>query len=889
MATLNQDTNTKSSFSISLSILLDKIIFICLVALIPLTAIPYGSIDPLPEAISTSIVFILAALWFLQGALSGKLFVKQHAVVLPCLALIIYAALQAIPFGQVETADASIKTARSISLDPYETWHVILRFAAYTLYGAMLLRFISNGKRLQWLIFTIILTATASALFGFYLKTTARNKPDSLLPRIFTTRGFAQFINKNNFAYLMEMSAGLAAGFLVSRGINKRALVFCLAALPVIIAGLVLSMSRGGVISLIVQSLFAGLIVALTRFQKHDEEENEDDKPIKSVRSITTRVPIAFALVLAITIGVFWFGGDDLISKFEATPTNFSVGALEQNVSRKQIWQATWSLFKDNPIAGVGFGAYWVGVTNYDDTTGNMALHQAHNDYLEFLASGGIISLALVVWLICLIAKRARANLFSIDSLTHAACVGALIGCIGIAVHSVFDFGLHTPVIAFVFAALIAIALYVENGDNRFYRLSKPLQISLAVIGIFVFLFFSWITIKRGSGRVLSESASTFQKARNDDANLYLSLAQRAIEVAPNDPEAYAAMALVYERNGDDAKAVTYYEKALSLRPSDYNLWMRLGRAREHVGEIDKAIIAFREALKLAKLYARPKWLLGNALLRAGQPDEALTLLRAATTRDTLLLKQVMPIAWFVLGQDVTSFLKYITPQSDDEKLAVGKFLIEKGKSKEGQELLFSAGEKGFEDRNKLVAELFKANRFREAFEIWSKGSVEKDRREIINGSFENDIKLNETMFGWQITQNADGANVALADNAAQDGQHSLFVTYSGSNEVALIPVKQLVVVKPNTKFHLTFAIKTQELISGGLPVIKIIDVINNKEIASSKPFPVTTSSWELFEFEFTADSNTEAIFVALGRQPCSSNPCPIFGKVWLDNFSLKP
>ncbi|MDX6289252.1 MAG: hypothetical protein QOH42_1051, partial [Blastocatellia bacterium] len=30
------------------------------------------------------------------------------------------------------------------------------------------------------------------------------------------------------------------------------------------------------------------------------------------------------------------------------------------------------------------------------------------------------------------------------------------------------------------------------------------------------------------------------------------------------------------------------------------------------------------------------------------------------------------------------------------------------------------------------------------------------------------------------------------------------------------------------------------------------------------------------------------AVYVALERQPCDKSPCPIFGRLWLDNFSLQ-
>jgi O-antigen ligase/tetratricopeptide (TPR) repeat protein len=861
------------TYQTRLSKILDKVIFVSLIALVPLATIPYGSIDPLWETALGSVIFFLAMLWFLHGVLSGELFIKQHIVLLPCVFLIAYAALQTIPFGQIEIAGAGINASKTISLDPYETRHVILRFAAYTLYGAMLLCYITNEKRLHWLIIVIVFAAAASALFGFYLQTTVRHQPDSLLPRIFSTRGFAQFINKNNFAYLMEMSAGLAVGLLIARSVNKSAKIFYAVALLVIIGGLIFSASRGGLLGLLIQTLFLGLFIAFFRNQPNNNR----------LISIASRFAIAFALVMAILIGVVWFGSDDLVKKIGDTPANFSVGQIEQNLSRKQIWQATLRLFKDNPTMGIGFGGYWIGVTNYDDTSGNLSLQQAHNDYLELLASGGIIGFLLVAWLAFMLAKEARLNLSSENYFKRAACCGALLGCMGVAVHSVFDFGLHVPIIALVFTALLVIA--IDDTEKQFIQLSTPLRFGLAVVCICVSLFACWINVKRGSGRVVSEFVLRFSKANGDDPQTFLQLAQRAVDSAPNDPETHAAMAFLLEQTGDDGGAITSYEKAISFRSRDYYLWIKLGSARVHNGEFDKAINAFKEATNLAKPYARPKWLLGNALLRAGRRDEALKELKKAMQRDPLLVAQVAPIAWNVFGKDTKTFLEYINPQTEDEKLAVGKFLIANEKNNEGQELLFASGEKGKQEIDKIIAELFKQNRFREAHEIWSKSVDEKQI--ISNGSFESDINLDEKMFGWQVAQRTNDVNVALETDSPQDRKRALRVTYNNSNDVSAMPIRQLVIVKPNTKYRLSLFVKTQEIVSVAMPLISVNDVMTNKEIAVSKTFPATTNDWQKMEMEFSIDAKTEAIFISLKRETCTNNPCPIFGKLWLDSFEL--
>jgi hypothetical protein len=39
---------------------------------------------------------------------------------------------------------------------------------------------------------------------------------------------------------------------------------------------------------------------------------------------------------------------------------------------------------------------------------------------------------------------------------------------------------------------------------------------------------------------------------------------------------------------------------------------------------------------------------------------------------------------------------------------------------------------------------------------------------------------------------------------------------------------------------------------------------------------------------EFTVPEKAEAVTIRLARDKCSSSPCPIFGVMWLDEFTLQ-
>jgi O-antigen ligase len=107
---------------------------------------------------------------------------------------------------------------------------------------------------------------------------------------------------------------------------------------------------------------------------------------------------------------------------------------------------------------GVGFGGYWMAITETHDGSGTLVPQQAHNDYLELLASGGVVGVAFALWFVCEALGLARRELRDPSHFRRAVAFGALAGLFGVAVHSLVDFGLHVTGNALLAVALLAIA-----------------------------------------------------------------------------------------------------------------------------------------------------------------------------------------------------------------------------------------------------------------------------------------------------------------------------------------------------------------------------------------------------------------------------------------------
>ena len=446
---------------------LSALIFAGLVAIVPLSSVPYGSVEPLWKALFEASVFLLAALWTLEGALSGRWVSSAHALALPGLALAAYALLQSFHFG-----------GGAVSYDPYETRLVALELFAYACFLALLLRYTDSERRLRALLSAVVAAGLAASLFGIIRQTTHHGEGGFLLEYLRAGTGYAQFINKNHFAYLAEMTLGVLLGTVAGRGVARaKALVPLALALPVW-AALVLSNSRGGIFAMLCQVIFLGAAFGATRSGSPAAAGRAASAAGRSgpgrtafdlvARSKAARAGLVIVLLLTIVVGMVWLGGDTVADRVASVGEEVSADATDATHSgRKDIWAATWEAFEAHPLLGVGFGGYWTAISRYHKGSGGSVPQQAHNDYLEALASGGIVGAGLVALFLFLLVKRAAPRLRAGSPFARAAALGALTGLFGVCVHSLVEFGLHVPSNAFAAVALCAAAAArLRNGQK---------------------------------------------------------------------------------------------------------------------------------------------------------------------------------------------------------------------------------------------------------------------------------------------------------------------------------------------------------------------------------------------------------------------------------------
>jgi O-antigen ligase len=442
-----------------------KAIFGALVALLVFTAIPYGTAEPWWKALFICVVTALSLIALIGGMSSGARGLEGRSLLFPLVVAVVFAFLQTVPTASSTIPGISHASWNAISADPFGTRFFALQLLALTLAAALLFHYASTKRRLSIMIHTIIGVAVASAIFGMMRQTT-QHEVGFVLPLIQPGQGYGQFVNQNHFAFLMEMGFGLTLGMILGGGVRReRALIYFASLLPVWTA-LVLSNSRGGLLAMLAQVGAAALLFPVVVPQAYPDRSGL--KVLRLVRLFPVRLFLLTILLLGVVGGTIWIGGDRLVSRFEPRPGESDPAA----VSRKEIWGATWAMWKAHPIAGVGMGGYWVAIPSYHRASGTLVPQEAHNDYLELLASGGIIAVAIGSWFCVVILKRTWTSLKSPNRFRRAASFGAALGIVGVGVHSLFDFGLHMIVNALIFIALTVIATTDLKAEDFFEVMS---------------------------------------------------------------------------------------------------------------------------------------------------------------------------------------------------------------------------------------------------------------------------------------------------------------------------------------------------------------------------------------------------------------------------------
>lgn len=364
--------------------------------------------------------------------------------------------------------------AHPLSLDPGRTLLGLTLFTCFALFLLGLTRLISRvgARPLAVAITALGLLLTCLAMIQIALN--PRGESHILVYGFWEPRyggnAFGPFINRNHFAgwMLMAVPAALALFYATlepsltpSSGSERFAARWLagsdagrlgLFAFSGLVMGVALMMtgSRSGV-----ASFAAGIaLMAWTIVRRQPGR--------------VARVLVATAFAALLLGALAWAGADVTLGKFFAYENVGTAGG------RIATWHDTLRIIRDFPLTGTGLDAYGPAMVLYQTSARDLFYQEAHNDYLQVAAEGGLLVGVPVLCAIAIFVRDVRRRFREAPKVgtTYWLRVGAVIGLVSIALQSVFEFSLQMPGNAALFALLGAVALH--QSPNLRAAASRP-------------------------------------------------------------------------------------------------------------------------------------------------------------------------------------------------------------------------------------------------------------------------------------------------------------------------------------------------------------------------------------------------------------------------------
>jgi O-antigen ligase len=389
-------------------------------ALLAFSVLAHGGVEDWARAVFETAAGFLFLYWALRLSLRGESSFFLSPLLFPLAAFLLLVLAQWI---------------LHLTASPYETRAELQLLLAdfLTLFLAVqVFRTLEDWKNFVWF---VMIFSFAVAIFGILQHLTFNGKLYWFREMRYGGIPFGPYVNRNHFAGFAELTVPVALIPLIL-GKVRRERLFIVGVFSVVqIGALLLSASRGGIISFGCQLAIIALWMIFRR--------------------ATGKQVIAGAAVLLVALAmVSWLGVRQILQRFS------SMQSLEVSDSKRvSMWRGSWRIFLDHPVVGTGLGTLQTVYPRYETLYDGKVVNHSHNDYLEALAETGALGGLCCASFLGLWLLETRKRLFQpVSAFSVSLQFAAFVGCIGFLVHSFVDFNLHIPANALLFLLMAHLA-----------------------------------------------------------------------------------------------------------------------------------------------------------------------------------------------------------------------------------------------------------------------------------------------------------------------------------------------------------------------------------------------------------------------------------------------
>ena len=377
---------------------------------------------------------------------------------------------------------------RPVSLNPTGTVQAVALLSGFTVLLVGLCRYFARREQNR-LVTAVVGLGVLVALIAIVQKALLGDDRWSGMkiygfwaPQYKLTTPFGPFVNKNHYAGWMLMTIPLAVGYVIALaaaarvrpGLRERLLWLSSSgggrlqltafAIMVMAASLVLTRSRSGIACFALTLVMAAYAAA------------------RAHRSTKGRLAILAGVAAVIALPLLW-ANVDLVTRFTSGGQSVEL--------RRQAWRDARSIIRDFPLTGTGLNTYGTATLVYNTTKTDLHFQEAHNDYLQLAAEGGLLIgiPALVAILACVRGIRRRLEEDRGDPMRYWIRFGAATGLVAMALQSAVEFSLQMPGNAVLFVLLSAMALHespvaLNDDDSIPWERRRPLLASAEMTSV---------------------------------------------------------------------------------------------------------------------------------------------------------------------------------------------------------------------------------------------------------------------------------------------------------------------------------------------------------------------------------------------------------------------
>ena len=315
------------------------------------------------------------------------------------------------------------------------------------------------------------------------------------------------FVNHNNYTQFMNLSIGAALGWIfvtlheyfatrrvepsvVYDYLSSRVAKYVWLFIVIVVIGIAtifISLSRGGMVSMLIASVF--MILSLV-----------------SRPSLKGRGWIMVIMALGAFACILFVGFDAVYDRFGT-------------INDPQAYETRWQILKDLvpsfgqfPILGTGLGTHAVVYPMFKQINDTTRYQYADNEYAQLLEEAGFVGLILLLVFGAIIFWNFQKNIRRTRSPIHSAAFGLGFALLAILIQSLSDYGQHIPANAYLSAISCALLLSLAH-QNREHSSHSGLRFSCICLLMIGFCGF-WIWALIGADRARRGEAS-WAKARD--------------------------------------------------------------------------------------------------------------------------------------------------------------------------------------------------------------------------------------------------------------------------------------------------------------------------------------------------------------------------------------